>query len=397
MAVVAVGIIVLAWLMYLVWRPEPVEPPTNVNVTPPGGFPAVNEGGPAPGTNEPGIGVPVFPEASLVADGGLTASPALTSGAALDPEVTSSGTVRYYDAATCQFYEVDASGNRSRLAEATYCNVQDITWAGSKDKAVLEFPDGANIVYDFRTQKQYTLPQEMAEFSFSYDSSELAGKFLSDRTADNWIVAVNPDGSNLRGIEPMGDNADKVDVEWAPNNQVVALSRTGEAQGVFEQQVLLIGFNDENYRALNVEGRGFTPKWTPDGQRILYSAYSDQTDYKPMLYLVDGSVDRVGSNHQTLNLSTWADKCTFAGSAAYCAVPQELPAGAGFAREMAQGVPDTVWRIDYTTGSTTVVGSPVNERGEGVTTGNLTVSGDGRFLYFTDDATGILRSMQLSE
>jgi Tol biopolymer transport system component len=250
------------------------------------------------------------------------------------------------------------------------------------------------VLYNFDKQKQYTLPKAMTEFSFAPDGQKIAGKYLDTNPANNWITTVNPDGSGLTGIEPMGENADKVQVNWAPNNQVVAFSRTGDPAGLFQQNVLLIGFHGENFRQLTVDGRGFDAQWTPDGSRLLYSVYSDRTDYKPMLYLADGSSDSVGANKQAVALNTWADKCTLEGGVAYCAVPKTLPQGAGFSRELAAGTPDYVYRVNLSTGGTTLVAEPLGQNGAGLTVNNITVSADGSWLYFTD-ARGILRSVKL--
>ncbi|OHA57314.1 MAG: hypothetical protein A2588_00345 [Candidatus Veblenbacteria bacterium RIFOXYD1_FULL_43_11] len=394
---VVLAIIVLIWLIFLAFRP-PTEPVPGVNEGPggPGTLPSV--GNLNINTNEPEIstGQPLFPQAAAVADGGRTASPALTSGSTLQPFGSAGSSARYYDESTCEFYEIQPNGDRTVISQNRYCNVQNVTWSPDGKASVLEFPDGANIVYDFASGKQYTLPKEMTEFSFDPSGSQVAGKYLSDtNTADNWIVSVSANGSQLTPIEPMGENADKVDVAWSANNQVVALSRTGEDSGVFSQEVLLIGFNDENFRSLQIEGRGFEPQWTSDGQKLLYSVYSDQSNYLPTLYLVNANIDNVGTGKVQVGLNTWADKCTIAGGFAYCAVPQGLPEGAGFTRSLAQGLPDEIWQVDLATGGRALLAQPVGEQGQAIATSDLAVSADGRFLYFTDAATGQLRSVQL--
>ncbi|MDZ4229726.1 MAG: hypothetical protein U1C53_01175, partial [Candidatus Veblenbacteria bacterium] len=266
---IGLAIVVLAWLMYLALRTTPVpQPPVNEGPAAPGGLPSagnlnINVNEPSPTT-----GAPLFPEATTIAEGGATTAPALTNGSTVQPVGSAGSGARYYDLSTCQFYETQPNGERATLGDARYCSVENITWSPDGQATVLEFPDGANVVYDFATNKQYTLPKEMAEFSFAPTGAQIAGKFLSTNPADNWIVSVNANGSQLTPIEPMGENADKVHVAWSANNQVVALSRTGEASGLFNQQVLLIGFQGENFRSLQIEGRGFVPEWTPDGKQL---------------------------------------------------------------------------------------------------------------------------------
>jgi hypothetical protein len=411
-AAAILGVVVLVWVLYLVWRPTGEVPPSpndNVPTGPRPGLPAtngnVNYGGvnlPTGGTNVNAPGG--TPGEELPPGGGVTpptgqavpTAAIVTSGPAISPQAGEGAQVRYYDPRDCKFYEQIGS-RRQQLGQAEYCGLQTATWGKSGSQAILEFPDSANIMYDFVNNKQYTLPREITAFSFSPDGQTIAGKYMSDNAADRWIVTVNPDGTGLEGIEPMGDNADRVQVEWAPNNQVIALSTTGEAAGLFQQQVLLIGFNGENFRSLTIDGRGFTAHWTPDGKRLLYSVYSDTTGYRPTLWLVDASTDRVGANKQSLGLATWIDKCTLSDKLAYCAVPLELPEGVAFSRDLANGLPDAIWSIDLATGATALVVEPKNEQGTSLTATGLTLSGDGKLLYFTDAATGQLRDIKLSQ
>lgn len=403
-AAIVIAVIVLGYIIYAIWRPAPA-PLINTNQPGAGGFPATGPGGVNVGetgqANLPPTGQGEQPVTGggaaipLVAAGGNTLTKVLSDNSTSFPAATSAA-VRYYDSATCQFYELSPTGSKKSLSSDQYCNVQKATWSPGTSSAVLEFPDGSNVVYDFKSKKQYSLPREMENFSWSPDGNKIAGKYMGNDIGDRWVVAVNSDGSALRGVEPMGDNADKVDVEWSPNNQVVALSRTGEPSGAFTQQVLLVGFNQENFKGLYIDGRGFEPKWTPDGKRLLYSVFSDKTGFRPSLWLVDGTPDRAGLNKQNLNLGTWADKCNLIGTYAYCAVPTDLPEGAGLVRELANGVPDSVWRIDLTTGATNLLATPVSDDGKGLSVTSLTASADGNWVYFTD-SEGKLRSLKLKE
>ncbi|MFH1111810.1 MAG: hypothetical protein V1712_01930 [Patescibacteria group bacterium] len=404
-----IGIALIAFIFYLVFKTEPEELPLENENYPTGVLPPIGPGnvnvapgGPTTlphGTTRPGA-EPTKPgtKPSAIASGGETSARAVTKTPVKAPLAVANST-RFYNPLDGKFYEITPDGVQKSLSDDAYVNAKNITWSPNGNSAILEFPDGANIVYDFNQKKQYTLPKEMTEFSFSPTSDQIAGKFLSEENkSDNWLVAINSDGSGLQGIEPMGDNADKVEVAWSPSSQVVALSRTGEPSGLFSQEVLLIGRNGENFKSLQVDGRGFDGRWTPKDGRLLYSVYSDRTDYLPGLWLVEASPERVGYNKKEIGLATWVDKCTMAAgtNVAYCAVPQNLPTGAGYVRELAQGLPDVIYRVDLTNGNSSIVASPVDDRGSGVATSNLTLSSDGKFLYFIDEATSQLRSLQLN-
>ncbi|MFH1866864.1 MAG: hypothetical protein ABIJ81_02150 [Patescibacteria group bacterium] len=400
---IVIGLVIAGFIFYLVFKPAPVLPPVSNQNMPPGILPPVGLGnvnvgyiGPTnlpPSTTRP---VGTLEQPATIAAGGVTTVKPVTQIPAKAPLALTNAT-RYYNSLDGKFYELTAGGSSRLLSEDAYLNAQKITWSSKGDSAILEFPDGANILYDFNKQKQFTLPQEMTEFSFSPADNEVAGKFLGQEKSDRWLVTVSTDGSQLKGIEPLGDNADKVQVAWSPNNQVVALSKTGEPSGLFSQEILLIGLHGENFRSLKVEGRGFEGEWSPSGEQLLYSIYSDTTNYRPSLWLVDASGDRVGYNKKQVGLNTWVDKCTMATTenVAYCAVPVNLPEGSGYVRELADGIPDVFYRVDLTTGTSTLLASPVTEYGGGVAATNLSLSGDGRLLYFIDETTGQLRSLQL--
>ncbi|HLD53322.1 MAG TPA: hypothetical protein VJA82_08460, partial [Sediminibacterium sp.] len=139
----------------------------------------------------------------------------------------------------------------------------------------------------------------------------------------------------------------------------------------------------------------FTSSWSPEGNSLLYSVYSETTDYLPNLWVTNGQTSRLGDLKVSLNLATWPDKCTFSGeNSLYCAVPQGLPRGAGLYPEIANSYPDNFYRVDLSTGAKTLIASPVGDLG-GYTAYNLFVSDDGQFLYFTDQDSGLLQSIRL--
>lgn len=267
------------------------------------------------------------------------------------PGFNQSGNMRYYNTADGRFYRLGSDGELKSLSDQTFYNVNNVTWASKNDKAVLEYPDGSKTVYDFEKQKQTTLPKHWEEFSFSPDSSQLAAKSIGLSPENRWLVTVNDDGSGTTLVEPMGNNADKVQINWSPSRQTVAFSQTGEALGGERREVLFVGLHGENFKSTVVEGLGFQPQWSPTGQKLLYSVYSTRSDFKPELWIVDSYGDSIGGNRQMLKLNTWAEKCTFAGDTTlYCAVPRDLPQGAGILPEVAANNKDDMYKIDLKTG-----------------------------------------------
>ena len=153
-----------------------------------------------------------------------------------------------------------------------------------------------------------------------------------------------------------------------------------------------MGLNDENFKSLVVDGRGFEPLWEPSGERLLYSAYSSNNDMKPMLWIANAQGDAIGTGRKSLSIETWASKCTFANSAdVYCAVPNNLQEGAGLFPELAKATNDQLYKIDTRTGLKKLIAIPDGE----FSMSNLIVSDNGYHLYFTDEKTGRLNTIKL--
>lgn len=372
--------------------------PPPATVTPGGtdtgvGLPTSGAAGERPPVS--GGGGNTLPPSSPVANGGRTATTALTQGAVTDATLSANGaSVNFYNPADGKFYTVDKDGNLVLLSDQQFPNVESVSWNGDANKAVMEFPDGSNIVYDFSTEKQTTLPKHWEEFQFSPTTDSIEAKSIGVDPNNRWLVTTNADGSGTKAFQALGENADKVTVSWSPNNQVVAFSDTAESLsgGLDRKMILPVGLNGENYKGLTVEGLGFLANWSPNGTQILYSVAGAYSDNKPLLWLVDGTPATMGDDRHSLGLNTWADKCTWQSTTAiYCAVPQNLPNNAGLQRELYADYPDSVYKIDPGSGKVTLVAVPDTE----MPMASLSVSSDGSTLYFIDETDGTLRSMRL--
>jgi len=390
-------VIVIATGLYFVFFKAPAGP-KEVS-------PVITEGipGALPGTTEAGDRTFVSPEEdgtlptiapTPIAIGGPTAVTALTLTGVTNPSLSADGrSLNFYDPADGKFYAVDKDGNRIALLPTSYPDVDDVTWSPDGKNAVLEFPDGANIVVDFSTGDTHTLPQHWEDFDFSPAGNQLITKSIGVDPGNRWLVISDPNGNNAQTIAALGNNANKVEVNWSPNDQVVAFADTGAlTSGFGRKQILAIGKNQENFPGIVVEGFSFEPKWSTDGSRLLYSTHGPSSSYQPQLWLVDARSDTLGENRRSVALNTWADKCTYSDkTVVYCAVPNNLPEGSGLQRSLAFGILDTIYRVDTNTGATTVVGVP--DKPTSMT--NLNVSDDGRTLFYQNSITGTLQQLQV--
>ncbi len=404
---VAVVLFMGYMLYYVFFRPAPPPavnaPPTNAPTE--GRLPTALPGVPQPTTVPPSTvpltpGAPILtpptalpPEVSTIAKGGATWTATLTTRSTENVAMTPDGqNLQYYDRTEGKFYRITSSGQSTLLSDKVFRNVSKVNWSSDANKSILEFPDGSNVLFDFTTQKQVTLPKHWEKFDFSPDSNKIAGLSIGTDPSNRWLFVANPDGSSAELVEPLGSNADKVQVSWSPNNQIIATSRTGEAQGFDSQMVLMVGKNGENFKGLVVDGWGFDYKWSPTGGRMLYNVYNSKSDYKPVLWISDAEGDSIGSNRKNLQINTWAEKCAYPDeNTIYCAVPQTMETGVGLSPSLSDTVPDNFYKIDLRTGLRTLVATPY----QGATARDVTISGDGQYLFFTDQATGRLNRIQL--
>jgi hypothetical protein len=340
---------------------------------------------PLPGSSAPNPNAP-----SDTAVGGLTKTEILNKTPSLDPILNTSGQVQYYDQSDGKFYKINSDGTKTLLSDHVFHSVQNITWAPDATKAILEYPDGTKILYNFDTQKQSTIPAHWKDFSFSPTSDKLISKSIGLDEENRWLVVSNDDGSKATALEPIGTQDSTVYPGWSPNNQIVALYTEGI--DLDRQNVYFVGLNGENFKSTVIEGRGLQYQWSTTGDKILYSVYNTSDNMNPRLWIVDASSDTIGQNRGSLDIQTWASKCTFASNTEiYCAVPDNLPTGSGLYPELADETKDSLYKIDLATGSQKLIAVP-----DGSYNISQIMVGDSQdYLYFTDKFSGSIYKVNL--
>lgn len=390
-------IAVLLYILFFAPASPPVEttPITTPDNSKPSSSLPISTGGPQPSgftepTTTPNTTTPPT-QASPVANGGLTQTQTVIQAKANFPALSGNGNgINYYDASKGQFFRVTPSGSQL-LSDAKFPSVQKVVWSPHNDKAIMRFPDNTNIMYDFTAKQQVTLPKHWQDFNFAPDGNRVAFKSVGVDFDNRWLAVATPAGDEVRIIEPLGNNADKVKIAWSPNNQVIAFMP--ENLSTERSELFFVGFNHENFKSTTMEGLGFVGQWTPKGDKILYSVYSNESDNKPALWTVDANITNIGNAKKPIGLATWADKCVIASdnNTAYCAAPQNMPRGAGIVRQVADGLPDAFYKVSLNTGNFEQLAVPVGN----VSAINLILSSDEKTLYFLDSTTSNLNSIKL--
>lgn len=329
--------------------------------------------------------------ASETAQGGATITTRLTNSEVVNATVMQNGSLAYYDPADGRFYSIDNGGEVQSLGNTAFPEAETVVFNAAGSAAVLEFPDGSNVVYDFSAARQTTLPSHWEAFSFSSDGTQLAAKSIGVDPSNRALILAAADGSTATAIAALGDNDDKVDVNWSPSGTIVAFSATGGVQSGFgRQELYLIGLDGEATGNLIIEGSDFSAIWSPNGSNILYSVADAGQNYRPSLWYADSRGDRNGDTRVRLPVETWVEKCVFASSSTiYCAVPKTMVDGGGSDHGLVTAA-DNLYQIDLPSGRATLLGYAAVD----TQMFNLSVSPDGRTLYFQDER-GRLTSMRL--
>lgn len=390
-------VLFLGYIIYSVFFREAKKPTGLVNVNGvlvnAGELPLANENVNRPPTANVNA-VAQLPVVSEVAKGGATLTKELVD-KSVDAVTIIGNNLRYYDKETGQFYQISPDGKiKTLLSDELFPDVKEIAWSPDASQAVLTFPDGTNILYNFSNKTQATLPKEFKEIRFSPSGAELGFEYVTTNPDNNFLGVSKPNGSEIQRVELLGDKSRDVQVSWSPTSQVMATFRKGS--GAETQEVYFIGLHGENFKLLNVEGRGFENQWSKSGDQLLYNVRSASTNYNPELWVVDYGADKTGQRPINTGLKTWSSKCAIGGSAAFCGVPNYLPRGSGLYPELAKDSSDDFYKIDFRTGSKTKLASPVTENRIGsFNAKKVYLSPDESILYFIDNNTGKLHSIKL--
>lgn len=398
------SVFVLGYLIYITFFKsdiavyDPDNYPTSSSSVPIPGFPSTGSGSNTnivdDKNNQNTLPIETgnnFLKPSEIAKGGLTQTTEIGKAPSLGATLSIDGSdLRYYNKSDGKFYSLDKNGNSTLLVDKVFHNVEKVTWSNNNEKAILEYPDGANIIYNFNTNKQITLPKHWEEFDFSPNNDQLVMKSIGLDPSNRWLAVTNEDGSKVTPIEFLGENESMVYPKWSPNNEIVAMYTKGV--DFDRQEVFFMGLNDENFKSTIVEGRDFRPQWSPEGDKLLYSVYTSKNNFKPSLWLVDAQGESIGANRKSLNLETWADKCTFSNAKElYCSVPEKIDDGAGIFPELANNTKDRLYKIDTQTGIKKMIAIPDGD----FNMTNLIITDNSYYLYFTDAKTERIHKIKL--
>lgn len=183
---VVIGIAALLYFTFFRSSPPPPSTTTPPTTTPPisGTFPTPGEF--VPPSSETPSSTTTFPEGqrpvpTTVKD--AKGGPVQTVEIQHDRNLTvapvpSSDAVVTFDFFDGKFYRLSPDGTQEALTDQQFLGADNISIAPQADKAIIEFYDGSNILYDFTNKTQVTLPKHWQSFSFSLPAIRSLSKVL---------------------------------------------------------------------------------------------------------------------------------------------------------------------------------------------------------------------------
>lgn len=401
----AVTILLAIALYFTFFRKSPV--PVVIPPTPtfPGGLPTIPGGGVIipgeevpPGVLPPSVGIIVPPEAgvapipsiSVTANGGQVAPQKLVDTGAQFVNLASDGqALNYYDSTTGLFSKINPDGSLSLISSQVFRDLNNATWAPSSDKAVLEFQNGSKMIYNFATRQSYEIPSQFTDFSFSPDSKKIAAKDMKTNEEERWLVTVDDRGGNKQFLEHLGDNADRVKVQWNPNDKIIGTS----AKSIDNErsEVIFLTKDGTKLGKAIVQGRDLRYDYSEDGNRMVYSVWNPNSNFLPTLWVTSTNPNNIDQGRVNTGLNTWADKCTYyQNTTIYCAVPKQISQYSGILPSNNDS-PDDIYQINPDTGVSVKIAEPVFP----VQIQNIKVSADGSTLFYTEQDSGAVNKIKL--
>ncbi|MEK7598855.1 MAG: hypothetical protein AAB474_00150 [Patescibacteria group bacterium] len=373
-------LVIAAGAIWLVVRPAPetTEPERGIFQRFSSSFFGPGEEAPAPAE----IKIPTEPEKRVLT---LLSSEPIAGFA-----VTKNG-VRFVLRQTGHVADIGPQGEeQTRISNTTIPKIfQAQDWSPDASRAILKYfveGDVRIISAEFKatSTQAVVLPASLTSLAWAPDRDRIVYLLPSE----NGSRTVGADPDNTKQKEITGSPFQDWEISWPEKNTLSYLSRpSGIALGFLFKYDLEKGIFEKVIGGVY----GLEAGWSPDGQKIIYSAY-DAGGQKPKLFFYDVKNKIAGD----LETATLASKCVFAKTkkSVYCAADQNPPQ-ALYPDEWLRGkvsFVDIFWEINLETGEKKIINS------EGFFDINrIGISADDKFLYFSNKYDNSLWSLKLAD
>ena len=334
----------------------------------------------------PGVEIGEIPESRLTL---LSANP--VAGFTIVEDDKRGSMVRWIERQTGHVFESDSQGkNIERISNTTIPKIFDVVWSMSGKRAVLKYFEGENVrtisaEFAATSTKGLILPSNILDIAYAPHRERLL--YALPAGAGTRLISADPD--NTKQSEVLTTPFQEWLINWPTANIIAFLSRpSGEANGFLFSYDL----TQASFSKILGDVPGLETLWSPDGKQILYSAYSS-SERLPKLFIYN-SAKKEGRD---LGLKTLVSKCVFSQTSKeiiYCGIDANMPAGL-YPDDRLKGkisAFDTLWKINLENGEKNIVGEEVFPD-----LGQVRISRDDKFLYFTNYVDSSLWSLKLTD
>ncbi|MBD3282523.1 MAG: hypothetical protein GF387_02865 [Candidatus Portnoybacteria bacterium] len=300
----------------------------------------------------------------------------------------------YYSQTSGNVWTANFDGSDlTKFSEASLENLLDVLWSPDKTKVITIFQDNLGKIqkyfYSYETKKALPLSEYMKEIAWSPSSDRIAYHYYNSLNDINTINLSNPDGSNYSTI--LNTRMKDIDVKWPKGSEVYIYEKPS---GLAQSSLYALNTYTRGFTKILSDIYGFSPKWSKDGTRILYSK-TDSRGEDIEIY----TTSSIGSNPESAGISTLAEKCIWSQDPRmiYCAIPENIDKAKTLPDDFYKGTfqsIDKFWKINVETGEKTQILADY-EILEVYDATNLFLSPEEDFLFFINKTNGLLYSIEL--
>jgi len=226
-------------------------------------------------------------------------------------------------------------------------NLFDVIWSPNKKEIISVHynPDETVLKYyrGLETGAQSFLNSKRREISFSPDGKKIVYQFFDESTGENYISIADPTGANWQNLAQI--KIKEVNLDWGE----AGISFYEKSSGLTPSSLFLLNPLTKSITKVLSEIYGFSAKWSPQGDKILFSKTNDKGKN---IYLYVASKEGV---EQTPIGPGLVEKCVWSNDnrTLYCAVPKNIDSAEVLPDDFYKGKfisNDEFWKINTETG-----------------------------------------------
>lgn len=281
----------------------------------------------------------------------------------------------------------------TRVSSAALNNLKKIIWSPDKIKVVSIYQDEEeNItknVYDYTAGKVSPLNPYTQKVAWSPAGDRIVYQYTNEVTGENNISIANSDGTNWQNIFQI--RMKNVNLDW-PGSEIAFYEKPS---GMTESSLFLLNPLTKNLTKVLSSVPGLSVKWSPQGDKILYSKTSNNGKNIGLYVALKN-----GSGETSLDISGLVEKCVWSqdNRIIFCAVPKNIDEAGTLPDDFYKGSfmsDDEFWKINLETGVKSILLEPW-QKGEGIFNAvELFLSPLEDYLFFVNKYDGLLYSIEL--